>query len=89
MIRLVSDYTVVPVYREFDRCYACDAKPSRHGVRDLRPEGGEPMAACERHAEPGLRRMDACIYCSGPVRAGSLAIDGDFAHKACHREASQ
>ncbi len=66
-------------------CYACDAKAV--GLRDRRPEGGMMERACKRHADPTSLTFDACIYCSGPVRKDSLDIDGEFAHKSCHKEA--
>jgi hypothetical protein len=28
----------------------------------------------------------ACIYCDGPVRARSLVIEGQFAHRACEAD---
>lgn len=28
-----------------------------------------------------------CIYCEGPVRKGSLSIDGEYAHHRCHADA--
>lgn len=66
-------------------CYACDARSV--GLRDLRPEGGDLEVACRRHADPSIETYAACMYCDGPVRAGSLEIDGNFAHAKCHREA--
>lgn len=68
-------------------CYACDKRAV--GYRDRRPEGGSLEYACKRHADPTIRTYEACMYCGGPVRAGSLAIDGSFAHVKCHREASK
>ena len=68
-----------------ERCYACDSKAI--GVRDRRPEGGLVEAACKRHADPTIKAHKACMYCSGP--RPTLLIDGDFAHKSCHDEASQ
>ena len=68
-------------------CYACDKKSV--GLRDRRPEGGMLESACERHADPTIQTYDACIYCDGPVRKGSLEFDGDFAHKSCHKEHAQ
>ena len=67
-------------------CYACASKAT--GLRDRRPEGGSLEPACKRHADPTIRTYDACIYCNGLVRKGSLTIDGDFAHKSCHAKAS-
>jgi len=66
-------------------CYACGACAT--GLRDRRPEGGEIEMACPRHAEPGIRPVLCCMYCNEPTRKGSLVIDGDQAHAACHREA--
>jgi hypothetical protein len=68
------------------RCYACGAKGS--GFRDRRPEGGNLETACARHRDPKIKTFEACMYCSGPVRKGSVEIDDDFAHKSCHKEAS-
>ena len=68
------------------RCYACDSKDAI-GVRDRRPEGGMVEAACARHADPTIKAVAACMYCSGP--RPTLDIDGDFAHKKCHAEACQ
>lgn len=67
------------------RCYACD--DTACGVRDRRPEGGEVEGACTRHADPTIKAFAACVYCNGP--RPSLDIDGEFAHKKCHIEASQ
>jgi hypothetical protein len=69
-----------------EKCYACDAKPV--GFRDRRPEGGDREVACERHADPTITVFEACMYCNGPVRKGSLIIDKQFAHKACEAAAS-
>lgn len=69
------------------RCYACDC--SAVGFRDRRPEGKDLEPACERHAEPSVTVYRACIYCNGVVRAGSLMIDGDYAHAKCHKEMSK
>lgn len=66
-------------------CYACDSKAT--GLRDRRPEGGLLETACKRHADPTIKTFDACIYCSTPVRSGSLDVDGEFAHKSCHKGA--
>lgn len=70
---------------DYDTCYACDAHPV--GLRDRRPEGGRLEMACGRHADPTVRIFAACMYCRGPVRKGSLSIDGATAHANCHREA--
>jgi hypothetical protein len=67
------------------RCYACDAKAT--GLRDRRPAGGELETACPRHADPSLVVVLCCMYCSEPTRKGSVVIDGDHAHKACHKDA--
>jgi len=66
-------------------CYADEARAV--GYRDRRPEGGELEPACRRHFDPSIKTYDACIYCDGPVRAGSLEIDRKFAHAKCHKEA--
>ena len=63
-------------------CYACGSRAT--GFRDRRPEGGSLETACSRHKDPTVKTYDACMYCSGPVRRGSLDIDGTFAHKSCH-----
>lgn len=68
-------------------CYACQA--TAVGFRDRRPEGGSLEPACGRHADPTVASFDACVYCDGPVRAGSLVIDSEFAHKGCHEGACQ
>lgn len=65
------------------RCYACDARAT--GFRDRRPEGGELEFSCPRHTDPTLRPVAVCIFCDEPVRKGSLTIDADHAHAACHR----
>lgn len=67
-----------------DRCYAC-SQPAV-GVRDRRPEGGMLEAACLRHADPSIKGYAACMYCGG--KRPSLLIDGEFAHKKCHDEAT-
>lgn len=64
-------------------CYAC-GKPAT-GLRDRRPEGKSLEVACPRHADPTIPCFAACIYCSRPVRRGSLSIDGEHAHARCHR----
>ncbi|HTQ41883.1 MAG TPA: hypothetical protein VMI75_03930 [Polyangiaceae bacterium] len=69
------------------RCYACGA--AAVGLRDRRPEGGDLEAACRRHADPTIPTYEACIFCDAPVRAGSLVIDGEFAHKKCLKEESR
>jgi len=66
------------------RCYACPK--AAKGFRDRRPEGGLLEPACERHMDPTIKTYDACIFCNGPVRKGSVAIDDDFAHQKCMRE---
>jgi hypothetical protein len=77
----------VPFYGG-EKCYACDAKPV--GLADRRHDAeGAYMPACERHRNLTIRTYDACIYCNGQVRKGSLSIDGEFAHKSCHAEASR
>ena len=69
------------------RCYACGATAT--GLRDRRPEGGELETACTRHKDPSIKTYEACIFCNGPVRKGSVTIDGDFAHQACARVESR
>lgn len=69
------------------RCYACDAVGV--GFRDLRPEGGDREVACKRHADHTILTYEACMYCDGPIRIGSLDIDGSFAHAKCHRRESR
>lgn len=66
-------------------CYACDREAT--GLRDRRPEGGQLERACERHADPGIRVFAACVFCSGPVRPGSVSIDHEFAHAKCQAAA--
>jgi hypothetical protein len=75
----------VPFYgpSAYERCYACDACVA--GYRDRRPEGGRLELACARHADPAIVTFNACSYCDGPVRKGSIVIDGVFAHAACER----
>lgn len=68
-----------------EKCYACDCT-NVVGYRDRRPEGGINEIACKRHADPWIKVFEACIYCNGPVRNGSLDIDGEFAHKKCHEQ---
>jgi hypothetical protein len=67
----------------YGKCYACDCTEVV-GFRDRRPEGKELELACSRHADPWIKIYEACIYCDGPTRAGSVNIDGSFAHKQCH-----
>ena len=67
-------------------CYACNH--AAVGFRDQRPEGGMLEPACGRHADPTIKTYDACIYCDGPVKTGSLVVDTDFAHKKCHHAES-
>jgi hypothetical protein len=67
------------------KCYACDCTRVV-GYRDRRPEGGEREVACARHADPTIPVYEACIYCDGKIRRGSVSIDGDFAHKKCHHQ---
>lgn len=68
-----------------DKCYACDAKPIGLADRTHSPEHGF-MLACRRHRDPTIKTYDACIFCNGPVRKGSVVIDGEFAHKSCYTE---
>lgn len=65
-------------------CYACDSEAV--GLRDRRPEGGTLEYACNRHADPTIKVYEACMYCDGPVRKGSLSIDRNFVHHACHNK---
>ena len=71
---------------DLDRCYACDAQAT--GTAE---HGRRVVPACTRHRDPdrGEHLLKNCIYCDQPVRAGSLDIDGFYAHKKCHREACQ
>lgn len=71
----------------YGKCYACDCTKVV-GFRDRRPEGKELELACSRHADPWVKIYKACTYCDGPVRKGSVDVDGLFAHKRCH-EADQ
>lgn len=71
--------------RVIGRCYACDAKVV--GVRDRRPEGGEVEMACARHADPTIAVRAVCMYCGMSVRRGSITIDTEHAHRACHVDA--
>lgn len=66
-----------------EKCYACSAKPV--GLRDRRPEGGELEIACTRHADPRILVYEACIFCDGPARKGSLRIEGQFVHQSCYK----
>lgn len=68
-----------------EKCYACDCTKVI-GFRDRRPEGHGLEVACERHADPTIEVFEACMYCQGPIRKGSLIIDGEFAHQKCHVE---
>jgi hypothetical protein len=65
-------------------CYCCDGRAV--GIRDRRPEGGDIERACARHEDPTLFPVFVCMYCDEPVRAGSVVVDGDYAHAKCHRE---
>lgn len=66
-------------------CYACDAAPV--GLVERYYAGRRYYeVACARHADPSIRIFQACIYCTTPVRRGSLCVDGNFAHAACHAE---
>jgi len=60
------------------------------GYRDLRPESktGHLNVACARHADPHIKTYEACIYCTGPVKKGSLRFDDSgYAHRTCHEDA--
>ena len=71
-----------------ERCYACDAKPV--GLCDRKHmEEGRMEPACARHADPTIRIFHACNMCLGPVRTGSLEIDGEFRHQKCELEGSR
>lgn len=65
-------------------CYACNEKAV--GFRNRRPEGGSLEIGCKRHADPTILTYDACVKCLGPVRKGSLDLDGMYWHKKCHQE---
>jgi hypothetical protein len=70
------------------RCYACDAKAvglTRHYVLAAFVD----ELACKRHADPSIKVYDACMFCNGPVRKGSVEIDGNFAHAKCMRAESK
>lgn len=64
-----------------ERCYACDAEPV--GFRDRRPEGKDLDIACKRHADPTIKVVVVCMYCHGPLRNGTVRIDGQFGHMKC------
>jgi hypothetical protein len=67
------------------KCYACDARPVGLADRRFSAEGDlEP--ACARHRDPAIKVYDACMYCDRAVRSGSLDVDGNFAHRKCHKE---
>ena len=70
------------------KCYACDRTAT--GTCDRYDFAEERIVpACTRHRDANFGepwKADACIYCGGPTRAGSLDIDGDPAHRVCHFE---
>jgi hypothetical protein len=68
-------------------CYACEQRAT--GLRDRRPEGGLLERACGKHKDPTIKTYDACMYCDGPIRRGSLDVDRDFAHKSCHGQENE
>lgn len=64
------------------KCYACDARAT--GAR-LDRALNRYRSACDRHSEPGVKSYQACAYCLGPTRRGSVEVGGDFhAHASCH-----
>lgn len=67
------------------KCYACDSKSV--GFADRSHDGEGMVCGCKRHADPTIRTFAACVYCSNPVRSGSVEVDGNFAHAKCHAEA--
>lgn len=68
-------------------CYACDSEAIGQANHN-----GECKAACVRHAEPALPKLNACIYCDVGVRSGwiDVGLDGPrhLAHAKCHKEAT-
>lgn len=67
------------------KCYACDADAT--GQTD---HNGERKAACVRHADPKLPRLDACVYCGDNVRSGAVFLNmpdslQNYAHQKCYR----
>jgi len=69
-------------------CYACDAKAVGFARRYILAAYALEEPACKRHADPAIAIYDACMFCSGPVRKGSVEIDGNFAHAKCMRAES-
>ena len=69
----------------YETCYACDGKPVGFAER-WQGGKGERVLACARHRYPSIKTYDACMYCLGPVRAGSLDMDGVFAHRSCYEK---
>lgn len=70
------------------KCYACDKAAVGVTVHN-----GTVKRGCKRHADPKLKATTKpipgnglCLYCSVPVRKGSVDVDGDDAHKKCQRE---
>lgn len=70
-----------------EQCYACDCTKVV-GFRDRRPEGKDLEVACQRHTDPTVRVYEACVYCDGPTRKGSLDLGGLFAHARCYEAVS-
>lgn len=67
------------------RCYACDAKAVGFARHYVVAAYALEEPACKRHADPSIKVFDACMFCSGPVRKGSVEVDGNFAHAKCMR----
>ena len=76
---------MIPTGRYEGRCYACDS----HKLVGVARHNGTIEPACKRHTDPTIKAYFGCMFCNGPVRAGSLAIEGDYAHHKCHDEASR
>ena len=67
------------------KCYACDAAPVGYAQQGNDPE---LLPACARHVYHSIKVFEACAYCHGPIRSGSLTIDGQFVHARCEKEAA-
>ncbi len=67
------------------KCYACDSMAT--GLRDRTTEGGTLEHACSRHADPKILVSIGCVYCSQPIRKGSLSLGTGYgyAHRGCHK----
>lgn len=71
----------LPFFSYDAQCYACDGAAVGYAEH-----GGKLKQACERHADPRIKVFEACIYCKGPVRKGSLDTGIGFAHRSCYEE---